>query len=61
VRRKAFDSLVLLVTRCIWLQRNAKVFRGCSVNAGSIIQDVSHGVEHWCLAGTLSRPELLGH
>jgi hypothetical protein len=59
-RRKAFDSLVLPVCRSIWLQRNAKVFRGEAVNAGSIVEAVSQGVVQWCLAGIVWRPELLG-
>jgi hypothetical protein len=58
--RKAFDSLVLLVCHSIWLQRNAKVFRGEVVNAGSIFKVVTQGIEQWCLAGIMSRSELLG-
>jgi hypothetical protein len=53
---KVFDSLFLLVIDSIWLQHNAKVFRGAAVNAWTIIVAVSQA----CRAGTLSRSELLG-
>jgi hypothetical protein len=39
-RRKAFDSLVVLVARCIWLERNSRVFRNQSSTVTQLLQHI---------------------
>jgi hypothetical protein len=36
-RRKSFDSLVLMVVRTIWLERNARVFRCEVVSVSAVV------------------------
>jgi hypothetical protein len=38
--RKGFDSLVLLITWSLWLERNGRVFRGCSTVLVSLVEGV---------------------
>ncbi|OEL30014.1 hypothetical protein BAE44_0008967, partial [Dichanthelium oligosanthes] len=60
LRRKAFDSLCLLVLRHLWLERNSRVFRGVSLLSGSLVEVIFDQVVLWSRAGLLDRSSLLG-
>jgi hypothetical protein len=59
-RRKAFDSLCALVTRCIWLHRNDVVFRNGSVSVPSVIFILDIHLCRWVQAGPVSWLHLSG-
>ncbi|OEL23010.1 hypothetical protein BAE44_0015970, partial [Dichanthelium oligosanthes] len=59
-RRKAFDSLCLLVSRHLWLERNSRVFRGVSRLPGSLVVVIFDQVALWSRAGLVDRSRLLG-
>jgi hypothetical protein len=57
-RRKAFDSLVALVVRSLWLSRNACVFRHSTPLIGDVVQSVLDQAFQWCLVGLVDRSSL---
>lgn len=59
-RRKSFDSLFILVTWHLWLERNARVFQGKSTAAHSLVSSIWQAADQWCLAKIMLRPQLLG-
>ncbi|OEL33706.1 hypothetical protein BAE44_0005276, partial [Dichanthelium oligosanthes] len=59
-RRKAFDSLCLLLTRHLWLERNSKVFRNASRLPGSLVDVIFDQSLLWVKAGLLNRSGLFG-
>jgi hypothetical protein len=59
-RRKAYDSLVLLVTRCIWLQRNSRVCRNHRSTRLQVVHQVLTNFELWCKAKLIDRSALVG-
>jgi hypothetical protein len=48
-RRKAFDSLVVPVARCIWLQCNSQVFRNQTWMVAHLVQNIMENCEQWCV------------
>ncbi|OEL36630.1 hypothetical protein BAE44_0002352, partial [Dichanthelium oligosanthes] len=59
-RRKAFDSVCLLLTRLFWLERNSRVFRNVSRLPGMLVNAVSEQVDLWVRVGFLVRSNLFG-
>ncbi|OEL14941.1 hypothetical protein BAE44_0024040, partial [Dichanthelium oligosanthes] len=59
-RRKAFDSLCLLLARHLWLERNSRVFRNASRLPGSLVNVIFEQSYLWGRAGLLDRSCLLG-
>jgi hypothetical protein len=53
-RRQAFDSLVLLVARHIWLERNDRVFRGECKQPTLLIKSLWEIAELWSRARLIS-------
>jgi hypothetical protein len=54
-QHKAFDSLVMLVSRSLWLSRNACVFRSWQLATGVVVQSVVDQVMQWCMAGLIDQ------
>jgi hypothetical protein len=50
-KRKSFTSLIMLVSREIWLERNAKVFRKISYLPSVVINRIRGDAALWSLAG----------
>ena len=48
---KAFDSLVLLVTWCIWKERNRRVFDGVQIQASLMLEQIALEGSAWVDAG----------
>jgi hypothetical protein len=59
-RRRAFDSVVAMTTRLLWLQHNEKVFRGLSSTPDFVLQLMLRTCDQWCAARLLVRSELYG-
>jgi hypothetical protein len=57
--RKAFYSMVVLVARRIWLQRNAAVFRSESCSPVAVVGIVFMEFDLWCKAGLVDRSFLV--
>jgi hypothetical protein len=53
--RSAFDSVVLLVARPIWLERNDRFFSRSSSAPAVLVQKNLVAVEDWCRAVALVR------
>jgi hypothetical protein len=51
-RLRAFNSLCILVTRSIWLDRNTRVFRGQSRLPSMLIESIVELWELWCMLGS---------
>jgi hypothetical protein len=45
-----FDALVILVTWCLWKERNRRVFYGVSRTAPQIVDMVMEEADRWSLA-----------
>jgi hypothetical protein len=58
-RRKAFDSLVILVAWELWLERNDRTFSSRARTAMALAIHVSEQVELWCRASLIIRSQLL--
>lgn len=58
VRRKAFDSFIVLVGWHLWLERNARTFRNVTASVSSVLSSIAQATEQWCLAKLLSRVSL---
>jgi hypothetical protein len=59
-RQRAFDSLVALVSRLIWLYRNDRVFQGVSLTVEELLHRVSMVSENWCVVKLVARSDLFG-
>jgi hypothetical protein len=59
-RRKVFDSLVFLMMRSLWLERNARVFRNGSLLPNRVVDDIRESCDQWCQAGLIARSILMG-
>jgi hypothetical protein len=58
-RCRAFDSVVTMITKLLWLQRNEVVFHGSSpMIPNSVLQLVLRTCEQWCAARLVMRLEL---
>jgi hypothetical protein len=57
-RRKAFDSLVPLVARGIWLQRNSRVFDRSATAPVALARELESECALWCRAGLICRSPL---
>jgi hypothetical protein len=55
-----FDSLVVLVAWCIWLQHNARVFNQTAATPVGVVDNVWLLAELWCRARLITRSLLLG-
>jgi hypothetical protein len=55
VQRKAFDSFVILVVWCIWLEHNNRVFRNQALHPSQSIKSLWLRCELWCRSGLISR------
>jgi hypothetical protein len=58
-RRKAFDSLAILVAWSIWLERNMRLFRRLSLPVSSCIHAILAECESWYCAKIVDRSQLL--
>jgi hypothetical protein len=58
--RKGFDSLVICVAWCVWLEPNDRVFRGVANSATGVTCVVWETMQLWCQAGLVVRSMLLG-
>ncbi|OEL21341.1 hypothetical protein BAE44_0017640, partial [Dichanthelium oligosanthes] len=59
-RRKAFDSLCLLLARMLWLERNCRVFRNLSRLPGPLLDVISDHAALWVRAGLVDGSCLFG-
>ena len=57
--RRAFDSVLLLVSWRIWKERNARVFDGVSSSAAQLTRSVLVEADEWIAAGFTAIAELL--
>jgi hypothetical protein len=57
-RRKAFDSIVILVVWGIWLERNARVFSNASVSAPAIVDTLWETCEQWVHARLIDQSQI---
>ncbi|RCV25768.1 hypothetical protein SETIT_5G192200v2 [Setaria italica] len=48
--RKTFDSMIVLVTWCIWLERNARTFNSTERNVIQLIQGITEEALMWVSA-----------
>jgi hypothetical protein len=55
-RRAAFDCIVVLVARRLWLQRNEKVFRSATPSATFIL--IEDDCNNWCRSKLIDRSRL---
>jgi hypothetical protein len=53
-----FDSLVLLVARIIWLERNNRVFSRTSLSPAQLVQRLELLLEDWCSVRLVARSML---
>ncbi|OEL36292.1 hypothetical protein BAE44_0002689, partial [Dichanthelium oligosanthes] len=53
VRRKAFDSFCLLLSRLLWLERNSRVFRSVSQPPDPLVDVIFEQASLWSSAGLL--------
>jgi hypothetical protein len=58
-RRRAFDSLVILVVWCIWLERNSCVFRNITRSLSATLTTVLSSCDLWCRTQLVDRLHLL--
>jgi hypothetical protein len=59
-RRKAFDSLAVLVVWSIWLHRNDRAFGRRVLTDDQLVGQALANAEQWCLAGLIDRSKLVG-
>jgi hypothetical protein len=59
-RRKAFDSLIFLVARGLWTQRNSRVFNNVAMMAAALVDHVRMLGDQWCSARLIHRSMLSG-
>jgi hypothetical protein len=57
-QRKAFDSVVLLVARGIWLQRNCRVFDRRSLLPVPLAEQLQEQCEDWCRVSLICSSQL---
>lgn len=59
--RPIFDSLMLLISWCVWKERNARVFALMTSTAGEVIRAIMKEAADWAAAGyaPMSALELL--
>lgn len=55
LRRKAFDSVVLLTGWHIWLERNARTFNNVTATVHAVLIKVHETTEQWCRAKLIDR------
>jgi hypothetical protein len=58
LRRRAYDSTVLLVSRGIWLHRNDRIFNGDSLLPSIVVHQLSLLLDDWCSAKLVDRSSL---
>jgi hypothetical protein len=58
-RRSAFDSLCMLITRSLWLEWNAMVFRNQSKSTMALVTAIADLGELWCRVRVVDRSKLL--
>jgi hypothetical protein len=56
-RRKSFDSLVVLITWSLWLERNSRVFRGTAEPVLRILDSILAKGKLWCNAKLVARSD----
>jgi hypothetical protein len=49
--KKGINSLIILVSWCLWKQRNSSVFNGASPSISSIMGILKDEQSLWCMAG----------
>jgi hypothetical protein len=59
-RRKTFDSVFALVSWCLWLQRNSRVFNYRRVSANALADLIWAKGEMWCRAKLLRAVAVVG-
>jgi hypothetical protein len=59
-RRKAFDSLVVCVAWCLWLERNERVFRSALKNSLGVAHVAWDMIQSRCTAGLVVGAALFG-
>jgi hypothetical protein len=57
-RRAAFDSLVILVARQLWLECNDRIFHATACLPAQLIAKLTRTVDDWSNAGLLARSML---
>jgi hypothetical protein len=57
-RRKAYDSLVVLVSRGIWLHRNNKIFNDASLTLDALGHQMALLLDDWCTTSLVDRSSL---
>lgn len=58
-RRKGFDSLFTLTVWCLWLERNARVFRHQASLASVVIHGLWTEMDLWCTAKLVDRSQIV--
>jgi hypothetical protein len=53
--RKAFNSLVALVTLSIWLEHNERVFRNVPRLPSQMVTSIMVELDNWCRASVVDR------
>jgi hypothetical protein len=53
--RPAFDSVVLLISRGIWLHRNERVFNDVSLSLAVVVHRLVLSIDDWCKANLVAR------
>jgi hypothetical protein len=56
----AFDSLVLLVARGIWLYMNNVIFSRATLSHVGLAHELGQLLDDWCRAGSVARSWLQG-
>jgi hypothetical protein len=59
-RRKAFDSVVVLVVWSVWLERNEHVFRDERKQPSQVAASILAELHNWCDAKLVDRSSLSG-
>jgi hypothetical protein len=51
LKKRGFNSLVILVAWWLWKHRNACVFEGASPNINKILAEIQDNIKFWGMAG----------
>jgi hypothetical protein len=54
VHRPVFDSLIALVTHCLWLECNARLFQATSSTNIQLAGSIGRHIDDWCNAKLFS-------
>jgi hypothetical protein len=54
-RRQAYDSLILLVSRGIWLHRNDRIFNSITLSPDTVAHQMLLLLNDWCTTTLVDR------